>query len=94
MLMEDRENVINSLHPIHDLGVHLSIDDFGTGDSSLSYLKRLPVDQLKIDKAFVQDMLTDPGDAIIACSIVTLGRKGGYEIQQLEDDMRGAIRYA
>ena len=47
MLMEDQENVINTLHKISELGIHLAIDDFGTGYSSLSYLKRLPVDQLK-----------------------------------------------
>ncbi|MEJ2406164.1 MAG: EAL domain-containing protein [Candidatus Thiodiazotropha sp.] len=80
MLMEDQENVIKTLHGIHDMGVHLSIDDFGTGYSSLSYLKRLPVDQLKIDKTFVQDMLTDPGDAIIACSIITLGHSLGLNV--------------
>ena len=80
MLMEDTEKVIKTLHRISELGITISIDDFGTGFSSLSYLKRLPVNQLKIDKAFVQDMLTDAGDAIIARSIITLGHSLGLNV--------------
>ncbi|TDX98175.1 bifunctional diguanylate cyclase/phosphodiesterase [Thiohalophilus thiocyanatoxydans] len=80
MLMEDQENIINTLNRINSLGVHLSIDDFGTGYSSLAYVKRLPVNQLKIDKSFVQDIMNDPGDAIIAQAIISLGHSLGMEV--------------
>ena len=61
-------------------GVRFSLDDFGTGFSSLSYLKRLPLNQLKIDQSFVRDVLTDPNDAVIACTIVTLARSLGLDV--------------
>ena len=71
-LMQDVEEGIVILQALKDLGLHVSIDDFGTGFSSLSYLKRLPVDKLKIDQSFVKDLTTDPGDAAIVTSMITL----------------------
>jgi len=72
LLMQDVEEGIKILQALKDLGLHVSIDDFGTGFSSLSYLKRLPVDKLKIDQSFVKDLTTDPGDAAIVTSMITL----------------------
>ena len=72
LLMQNVEEGIVILQALKDLGLHVSIDDFGTGFSSLSYLKRLPVDKLKIDQSFVKDLTTDPGDAAIVTSMITL----------------------
>lgn len=73
MLLKDVEDVIVKMHEIKALGVTFSLDDFGTGYSSLAYLKRLPLDQLKIDQTFVRDLLNDPNDAAIAKTIIALG---------------------
>lgn len=72
LLLQNVEEGIAILQALKDLGLHVSIDDFGTGFSSLSYLKRLPVDKLKIDQSFIKDLTTDPGDAAIVTSMITL----------------------
>ncbi len=71
-LMLDPEGAVKLLRRIADLGVKISIDDFGTGYSSLAYLRRLPIDALKIDRVFVRDMLQSDPDAIIVRSIIAL----------------------
>lgn len=70
--MQNVEQGIAILQALKSLGLQVSIDDFGTGFSSLSYLKRLPVDKLKIDQSFIRDLNTDAGDAAIVTSIITL----------------------
>ena len=65
--------VINQLHGIKDLGVRLSVDDFGTGDSAIAYLRELPVDVLKIDRSYVAGMESNPKDAAIISAIIALG---------------------
>jgi len=71
-VMSDPVEAIQLLTEIRDLGVSISIDDFGTGYSSLAYLKRFPLDKLKIDAAFVRDIIADADDATIVSTIITL----------------------
>jgi len=72
LLLSDVDDAIAKMTELRSIGVSFSLDDFGTGYSSLSYLKRLPLDQLKIDQSFVRDVLTDPNDAAIARTILSL----------------------
>jgi diguanylate cyclase (GGDEF)-like protein/PAS domain S-box-containing protein len=74
MLMADIESAKETLHSLRRLGVRLAIDDFGTGYSSLSYLKQLPVDIIKIDKTFVDQVDTDADDVALVDAVVGLGQ--------------------
>ncbi|MDE2419065.1 MAG: EAL domain-containing protein [Burkholderiales bacterium] len=74
LLLSDVDDAIAKMTELRSIGVGFSLDDFGTGYSSLSYLKRLPLDQLKIDQSFVRDVLTDPNDAAIARTILSLAQ--------------------
>jgi EAL domain-containing protein (putative c-di-GMP-specific phosphodiesterase class I) len=80
LLAIDMEVTIAKMGMLKDAGVTLSIDDFGMGYSALSYLKYLPLDQLKIDRTFVKDVLTDPNDAAIARTIVGLAQSLGLGV--------------
>lgn len=80
LVLEDIEEAISKMTTLKLMGVRFSMDDFGTGYSSLQYIKRLPIDQLKIDQSFVRDILTDTGDAMMVQTIVTMARNFGYEV--------------
>jgi diguanylate cyclase (GGDEF)-like protein len=79
-IMDDPVRALQTLEGLHTMGVDLSIDDFGTGYSSLAYLKRLPVQELKIDKSFVLKMERDADDAKIVRSTIDLGHNMGLKV--------------
>ena len=74
MVLRDIESAINKMQKLKSAGVGLSIDDFGTGYSSLAYLKRLPIDILKIDKSFILDVDKDENDAVIVDTIIAMAK--------------------
>jgi diguanylate cyclase (GGDEF)-like protein len=80
LLINNIGDVITKMMELTEMGVRLSLDDFGTGFSSLSYLKRLPIHELKIDKSFVQDALTSPDDAALIESILGVAKSMNLEI--------------
>src|SRR5439155_20190081 len=79
-IMSDPDRVTKVLVRLRSMSVQLSIDDFGTGYSSLSHLRLLPVDEIKIDKSFVLDMLTNPSDEAIVHSTIQLCQNLGRRV--------------
>jgi diguanylate cyclase (GGDEF)-like protein/PAS domain S-box-containing protein len=79
-LMTHLEENVRTLRRIGELGVHVAIDDFGTGYSSLAYLRRLPVDKLKIDRSFLRELAANPNDAAIVQSIAAMARALGLRV--------------
>lgn len=80
MLISDADRVAATMDELTRLGLSLSLDDFGTGYSALSYLKRLPLKQLKIDQSFVRDLLSDRNDEAIIATIVALAKSLGLQV--------------
>ena len=72
--------VINTLHAIRKLGVHIAIDDFGTGFSSLSYIKLLPANKIKIDRSFIKDVIENRSDAAITQGVISMAHHLGLEV--------------
>ncbi len=80
VVLEQVEETILKMREINKLGVGFSMDDFGTGYSSLQYLKRLPLDQIKIDQSFVRDIATDPNDAAIVQTVIAMTEAMGLTV--------------
>jgi len=80
ILVDNIEDIIAKMAALKSRGLRFSLDDFGTGYSSLAYLKRLPLDQLKIDRSFISDILGDASSAAIAQSIISLSRAIGLPV--------------
>ncbi|WP_417581113.1 putative bifunctional diguanylate cyclase/phosphodiesterase [Nitrincola sp.] len=79
-VLEDIEQAIHKMQQLRQQGVSFAMDDFGTGYSSLQYLKRLPLDQIKIDQSFVRDIVEDPDDAVIIRTIIAMGQALSIEV--------------
>lgn len=79
-VMEHEEQAIETLHKFRKMGMRVAMDDFGTGYSSLGYLKRLPIDVLKIDRAFIKDLPDESGDLAIVETVIALARTLGLEV--------------
>ena len=90
-IMQQTQATLSLLERLVALGVRIAIDDFGTGYSSLAYLKRLPVDKLKIDRAFVKDVITDADDAAIVTAITTMAR--ALDIRTLAEGVETAAQF-
>ncbi len=80
MVMDDLDDAVHKLGLLRSHGLRIALDDFGTGSSSLSYLTRLPLDQLKIDKAFVHKLPESPSDALVAQTIIAMAKGLGLEV--------------
>ncbi len=80
MLLENIEDIIATMNGLKEIGVSISLDDFGTGYSSLQYLKRLPIDQLKIDQSFVRDIAVDSSDKAIVSTIIAMSHSLNLDV--------------
>ena len=80
LVLHNVADTIAKMQCLKNLGVSFAMDDFGTGHSSLSYLKQLPLDQLKIDQSFVRDVATDPNDAAIVQTIIVMAKSLGLDV--------------
>lgn len=80
LVLDNVTDTIEKMYKLKQFGIQFSMDDFGTGYSCLSYLKKLPLSQLKIDQSFVRDIIVDPNDAIIAQTIIGMGHNLGLNV--------------
>ncbi len=80
MLLEDIDDIIITMHALKVIGISFSLDDFGTGYSSLQYLKKLPLNQLKVDQSFVRDIVTDNSDKAIVRTIITMAHNLNLDV--------------
>lgn len=80
LVLDNIADSIDKMQILRSIGIRFSLDDFGTGQSSLTYLKRLPLDQIKIDQSFVRDIITDPNDAAIVQTIIGMANNLGLNV--------------
>lgn len=92
MVMHNIQEVVVILNSLNEMGIQLSLDDFGTGFSSLAYLKRFPIDRLKIDQSFIFNCDSDPGDAIISQTIIALAH--GLKIKVIAEGIEKPEHFA
>lgn len=92
-VLSDTDLVIQTLHAIRDLGVRIAIDDFGTGFSSLSYIKLLPANKIKIDRSFIKDVIENRSDAAITRGVISMAHHLGLEVvaEGVETDAHAAF---
>lgn len=90
VFIDDMDDVITKMNILREYGIRFSMDDFGTGFSSLSYLRRLPIDTLKIDKSFIDSVVTDNPTRTIAETIIDMGKKLGFHTiaEGVEDEVQ------
>lgn len=93
VVMHDPEEAAAHLQALKKLGIKLSLDDFGTGFSSLAYLKRFPFDFVKIDRTFVTDITTKPEDAVIATAVIAMAHSLGLRVIAEGVETEGQLRY-
>jgi EAL domain-containing protein (putative c-di-GMP-specific phosphodiesterase class I) len=79
LLLDDRPDILQIINRLGDVGIQVALDDFGTGYSAMAYLKKFPIDYLKIDRSFVRDLESDPNDRAIAEAIVVMAHKLGLK---------------
>ena len=80
MLVDSIDDTISKMRSLSEAGIHFALDDFGTGYSSLQYLKRLPINQLKIDQSFVKDIYQDSNDRTIVKTIISMAKGLGIDV--------------
>ncbi len=91
-VMEDVEQAVRILNELAEIGVQIAIDDFGTGYSSLGYIKRFPIERIKIDRMFISDVTTNRDDAAIVKAVIALAR--GLELQTVAEGVETAEQLA
>lgn len=91
MVMQDPERAVSVLRDMRNIGVHIAIDDFGTGHSSLAYLKRFPVDHLKIDRSFIADIPAERGNAAITQAIIAMAHS--LELKVIAEGVESEAQY-
>lgn len=93
MAMHNERYIMEKLQSLKELGIHISIDDFGTGYSSLGYLKKFPIDTLKIDQSFVRDITHDVDDAAIVSAVIAIARSLGIDVIAEGVELQGQLAF-